>query len=89
MSPEAQMLDATKQLASFAASLDYDALPAAVVTRTEELFLDWLGAALGGVGQHPIPAFERFVTRMGPATGPAEMVGPRRCTSPSTTPQSL
>jgi 2-methylcitrate dehydratase PrpD len=63
------MSTATHKLADFLANLRYEDLPQAVVERTEDLFLDWLASALGGQGQHPIPLFERYAERMGPADG--------------------
>lgn len=48
----------------------------------EELFLDWLGSALAGKGQHPIPLFERYAERMGPADGSAQILPSRRRGSP-------
>ncbi|MGV8796598.1 hypothetical protein ACV373_31885, partial [Pseudomonas aeruginosa] len=53
-------------------------LPPAVLARMEELFLDWLGSALAGKGQHPIPLFERYAERMGPADGSAQILPSRR-----------
>lgn len=38
--------DLTRTLASFLAGVRYEALPIAVVERTEELFLDWLASCL-------------------------------------------
>ncbi|MGH9358903.1 MAG: MmgE/PrpD family protein, partial [Terriglobia bacterium] len=37
---------ATQLLAQFLAGLRFEALPPAVVSRTEEAFLDWFGCAL-------------------------------------------
>lgn len=59
----------TRILAGFLAELSYDRLPQAVIERSEELFLDWLGSALASKGQHPIPLFERYARRMGPSSG--------------------
>src|SRR5690606_2548806 len=56
------------------AALRYDDLPDAVVARTEELFLDWLGSALASQGSHPIPLFERYARRMGPSDGPCQIL---------------
>ncbi len=61
-------------LAGFLAELSYDDLPETVIERTEELFLDWLGSALASAGQHPIPLFERYARRMGPATGRCQVL---------------
>ncbi len=61
----------TQALTGFLADLNYTQLPEAVISRTEDLFLDWLGSALASQGAHPIPLFERYAVMMGPASGPA------------------
>src|SRR5690606_3551909 len=63
------MSDATRALASFLTELRYEDPPEAVVARTEDLFLDWLGSLIAGSGQHPIPLFAGYARRMGPASG--------------------
>ncbi len=72
----------TRALAEFLAALRYDALPAAVVARTEELFLDWLASALAGKGARPVRILEQFAAQMGPSDGPSEILTSRRRTSP-------
>src|SRR5690242_3329645 len=72
----------TRALAAFLAALRYDDLPAAVIARAEDLFLDWLASTLAGRGARPVTALERFAARMGPADGPSEMLVSRRRTSP-------
>ena len=59
----------THALAEFLAGLRFEDLPQAVVERTEDLFLDWLGSALASQGRHPIPLFQRYARQMGPADG--------------------
>ncbi|MFF7708843.1 MmgE/PrpD family protein [Pseudomonas sp. NPDC007930] len=71
----------TPALAAFLADLSYPQLPEAVLDRTEELFLDWLGSALAGAGAHPVPLFERYAERMGPAGGDARILANGRATS--------
>ncbi|SDM03959.1 MmgE/PrpD family protein [Pseudomonas indica] len=71
----------TNTLAAFLAALRYDDLPEDVVAYTEELFLDWLGSALAARGQQPIPLFERYAERMGPADGAARILVSGRGTS--------
>lgn len=71
----------TNTLAAFLAALRYDDLPEDVVACTEELFLDWLGSALAARGQQPIPLFERYAERMGPADGAARILVSGRGTS--------
>jgi 2-methylcitrate dehydratase PrpD len=72
----------TQALSAFLASIRYEALPSAVVDRTEELFLDWLASALAGRNARPIAALEQFSSLMGPSSGPAEMLTTRRRSSP-------
>ncbi|QLG93689.1 MmgE/PrpD family protein [Pseudomonas yamanorum] len=64
----------TQALCRFLAALDYEQLPDHVLARTEDLFLDWLASALASQGAHPIPLFERYARKMGPATGPAQII---------------
>lgn len=71
----------TQALAAFLAGLRYDDLPASVLDRSEELLLDWLGSALASQGAHPIPLFEAYARRMGPADGPARILVNGRGTS--------
>lgn len=72
----------TRALAAYLAALRYDHLPAAVVVRAEDLFLDWLASTLAGRGSRPVTALERFAARMGPAAGPSELLVSRRRTTP-------
>ncbi|HTZ66061.1 MAG TPA: MmgE/PrpD family protein [Roseiarcus sp.] len=69
-------------LAEFAAGLSFDAIPAPVVTRCQELMLDWFGSALAGKGMGPVAIMERFASAMGPVEGPSEVIVNRRTTSP-------
>ena len=64
----------TERLAAFLGELAYADLPASVVTRTEELFLDWLGSALASDGSHPIPLFHAYAQNMGPTEGRARVL---------------
>ncbi|HHT8863654.1 TPA: MmgE/PrpD family protein, partial [Burkholderia cenocepacia] len=41
-------------LATFASQLRFDAIPADVVARTVNLYVDWLGSALAGKGARPV-----------------------------------
>lgn len=75
------MTDNTRQLAGFLAALRYEDLPAHVLDRTEDLFLDWLGSALASEGARPIPLFEAYAQKMGPADGPARILVNGRRTS--------
>ncbi|PZW40346.1 MmgE/PrpD family protein [Pseudomonas sp. URMO17WK12:I2] len=71
----------TQQLATFLAELRYDDLPDHVLDRSEDLFLDWLGSALASEGARPIPLFEAYAQKMGPANGPARILVNGRGTS--------
>ncbi|GGJ80785.1 MmgE/PrpD family protein [Pseudomonas matsuisoli] len=64
----------TQQLATFLADLRFEQIPDAVLARTEDLFLDWLGSALASQGAHPIPLFERYAAQMGPSEGRARIL---------------
>lgn len=77
------MIDHPSQvLATFAATLRFDDIPAPVVLRAEELFLDWVGSCLAGKGARPVETLERFARAMGPDSGSAEVLISRRSTSP-------
>jgi 2-methylcitrate dehydratase PrpD len=68
-------------LANFAASLQFDAIPNNVIRRSEELFLDWLGATLAGRTARPVKILEEFCRSVGPSVGKSEVLGSRRTTS--------
>ncbi|HRA78682.1 MAG TPA: MmgE/PrpD family protein [Burkholderiaceae bacterium] len=72
----------SRTLAEFAATLEYEAIPAPVVRRAEDLFLDWFASALAGKGARPVETIARFVESMGPADGPSEVLIHRRGSSP-------
>lgn len=72
----------SRTLAAFAATLQHGAIPAPVLRRTEDLFLDWFASALAGKGARPVEALARFWLQQGPADGPAEVLTQRRGTSP-------
>jgi 2-methylcitrate dehydratase PrpD len=74
-------------LAAFAAQLRVQDIPAPVLRRTEDLFLDWLGSTLAGKSARAVQAIERYALAMGPALragdkGGAEVLISRRFTSP-------
>jgi len=64
----------TQALCRFLAELNYEQLPENVLARTEDLYLDWLACALASKGAHPIPLFERYAHKMGPSSGPAQII---------------
>ena len=71
----------SRALSEFLAGLRYEDIPAEVVSRTEDLFLDWIVSALAGKGARPTLVMERFALLMGPASGPAEVLTSRGRTS--------
>ncbi len=46
-------------LARFAATLRFEAIPAAVIARTQDLLLDWIGSTLAGKGARPVESIAR------------------------------
>jgi 2-methylcitrate dehydratase PrpD len=69
-------------LAAFAASICFEQVPAEVVDRCVDFFVDWVGSALSGAGQRAIAALQRYAEAMGPSTGSAEILTNRKMTSP-------
>jgi 2-methylcitrate dehydratase PrpD len=69
-------------LSQFLAELQIETLPAEVVSRTEEAFLDWFACALAGRGARPIRVLEQFAEAMGPVAGPSQILVSRKYTSP-------
>jgi len=69
-------------LAHFAATLRFDAIPSAVIARTQDLLLDWIGSTLAGKGARPVESIARFMLAQGPADGPSEVLIHRRGSSP-------
>ena len=70
------------QLAAFATELRFDAIPEAVIRKTEDLLVDWFGSAVAGHGSRPVESIARFVETMGPAQGPSEIMVSGRGSSP-------
>ena len=50
----------SRTLADFAATLNYESIPAPVVRRAEDLVLDWFASALAGKGARPVESIARF-----------------------------
>ncbi|MGA9916841.1 MmgE/PrpD family protein [Paraburkholderia sp.] len=72
-------------LATFAAQLDFDSIPPAVVERTVNLYVDWLGSALAGKGARPVETIARFARHAGGGAvkaGPCEVLIDRSRTTP-------
>ncbi|TYO95266.1 2-methylcitrate dehydratase PrpD [Geothermobacter ehrlichii] len=78
----AQVDKPTQILAEFLAELKFEDLPVEVVSRTEDLFLDWFGSALAGKKARQIQILEQFAETMGPADGASEIFVSRRRSSP-------
>ena len=74
--------DTTAQLAQFAATLKFTDIPAPVLRRAEDLFLDWFASALAGKGARPVESITRFMRRMGPDSGPSQILIDRSSSSP-------
>ncbi|MBS0453815.1 MAG: MmgE/PrpD family protein [Proteobacteria bacterium] len=72
----------SQTLATFAAELAFERIPAPVLRRAEDLLLDWLGSVLAAAQARPVRSIEHFAQLMGPADGPSELLGSRRRTSP-------
>ncbi len=64
----------TAQLAAFAVGLTFDAIPAPVVRKAEDLLVDWFGSAIAGKGARPVETIADFAARMGPTTGASEVL---------------
>ena len=71
-----------RTLAAFAASLQFDSIPAPVMRRAEDLLLDWFGSALAGKAGRPVQAIASFARQMGPADGAAEILISRSRSTP-------
>lgn len=72
----------SKALAAFAANLQFDSIPDAVMRRAEDLLLDWFGSALAGRTGRPVQTIAGFARQMGPADGPSEILISRSGGSP-------
>ncbi len=75
-------VDPTARLAQFAATLMFSDIPAPVLRRAEDLFLDWFASALAGKGARPVESITRFMRRMGPEAGPSQILIDRSSSSP-------
>jgi len=72
----------TRQLCTFLADLKLADVPAPVVERTKDLFLDWMASAIAGKDAPAVRRIQEFAAAMGPGTGDAEVLVDRRRTSP-------
>ena len=71
----------SQQLATFAAQLSFEAIPAAVIQKTEDLLVDWFGSCVAGKGARAVETIAAFAQQMGPQTGAAEVLINRSRTS--------
>ena len=76
------VLHPSADLARFVAELSFSDIPAEVVSRCEDLFLDTMGSILAGSTARPVRSMAKYGELMGPATGAAEDFVRRRMTSP-------
>lgn len=82
MSQPADTTYPTRQLCDFLANLKLADVPAPVVERTKDLFLDWIASAIAGKDAPAVRRLQEFAAAMGPAQGDAEVLVDRRRTSP-------
>ena len=75
-------MTSSQALATFAATLSFDAIPEPVIRRTEDLLLDWFGSCLAGKNARAVEILAAFVESMGPQDGPSEILIHRRTSSP-------
>ncbi|MBU3617766.1 MmgE/PrpD family protein [Polynucleobacter sp. JS-Fieb-80-E5] len=76
----------SRELASFAANLQASDIPSDVMSRAEDLLVDWFGSGIAGKGSRPVELITQFVQNMGgfDAThaGPSEVFVSRKTSSP-------
>ena len=74
--------NATATLAAFVANLKTADIPAHVLRKAEDLWVDWFGSAIAGHGSRPVDTLTTFALSMGPASGPSEVLTNRSTSSP-------
>src|SRR6218665_1144505 len=72
----------SKELAAFAAGLQFEDIPAHVLRRTEDLFLDWYGSVLAGKGSRAGESIATLARTLGPADGASAVLISRTRSSP-------
>ena len=76
----------SQELASFASQLQAKDIPAEVMSRAEDLLVDWFGSAIAGKGSRPVEIITQFSQDMGGFTathaGPSEILITRKNSSP-------
>ncbi|UIF89961.1 MmgE/PrpD family protein [Cupriavidus sp. UYPR2.512] len=82
MSHPADQSYPTRQLCEFLARFTLADVPAPVIERTKDLFLDWVASAIAGKDAPAVRRIQEFAAAMGPTQGAAEVLVDRRRTSP-------
>jgi 2-methylcitrate dehydratase PrpD len=76
----------SRELASFAANLKVSDIPNDVMSRAEDLLVDWFGSAIAGKGSRPVETITQFAQTMGgfddAHAGPSEILITRKRSSP-------
>jgi len=76
----------SQELARFASELQAKDIPAEVMSRAEDLLVDWFGSAIAGKGSRPVEIITQFAQDMGGFTathaGPSEILITRKNSSP-------
>ena len=76
----------SRELANFAANLKASDIPSDVMSRAEDLLVDWFGSAVAGKGSRPVETITQFAQNMGgfdnSHAGPSEILISRKSSSP-------
>ncbi|MBU3629137.1 MmgE/PrpD family protein [Polynucleobacter sp. AP-Reno-20A-A9] len=76
----------SRELASFAANIKAADIPSDVMSRAEDLLVDWFGSAIAGKGSRPVEIITQFAQNMSgfdaTHTGPSEVLVSRKTSSP-------
>lgn len=75
------------ELARFASQLQFEDIPKDVISRAEDLLVDWFASTVGGKGSKPVEIITQFAQSMGPVSQPAiagsaEIIVSRSLSSP-------
>ena len=74
------------ELASFSANLKAGDIPSDVMSRAEDLLVDWFGSVIAGKGSRPVETITQFAQNMGgfdsKHAGPSEILISRKSSSP-------
>ena len=75
------------ELARFASQLQFEDIPKDVISRAEDLLVDWFASTVGGKGSKPVEIITQFAQSMGPVSQPAiagsaEIIASRSLSSP-------